>query len=464
MEKWDAIVIGGSFSGLSMGALLAKEGKKVLALEKNNDHTGRLGSPKHNGQILDNGVHGIMTMGGTSEGVFDRLGISLPKLTYWDKVKLPMDGKWIDMQECVEKGDIAKLFAEEILPLSKQDTEQFEDIGALDWLATKTDNKYAQLLFDFLAWGGLVGGMGDSAAGETLFFLKQAATAAASTTHEGGIAFVGCHCHGGIAELNRRLLDKCKELGVEVRTNSPVVDVIIEDGVAKGVEVLKGSRVIPSHFQDTEIIEAPLVVSSVPIWHLFQVVSEDRFPQWYVEWVKYIASRYVNIGTVFYGLKPVDNLPMGDDLTIWYVPKWPRTGARGGMMLFPEYCEDGEHQVGFWFQSNWYDGPSGIDPLTWDHAAKNRRDVKTFFELFEQDIAEIFPGFQEIALWKLRQNSRCQTSAVPANTQRYRPSVKPPGVKGFYITSDTLRDTMPMGTAAAGYCVLKCIDTILANE
>jgi hypothetical protein len=463
-EKWDAIVIGGSFSGMSTGALLAKAGKKVLILEKNSDDTGRMGmdSMDYYGQLLDNGVHGIMTMGDTSEGVFKRLGIPLPKLLYWNDVKILFEGKWVNFKVFVEKGDIANLFRKEILPLSKDDMAKFEDIGSLDWLATKTDNKYTKALFDFAVWGGLVGGMEDSAAGEGLLFLKQCATVAASTVKQGGIAFVGCQCVGGIRELNKCLAAKCKELGVEIRYNSQVVDVVIEDGVAKGVEVLKGKRVIPSHYQDTEFIKAPLVVSSVPIWHLFKVVSEDRFPVWYAEWVKYIASRYVNIGTLYIATK--SPAPWGSDLTIWHVPKWPRTGARGGLICYPSYCPEGQSQGGFWFQSNWYDGPSGIDPETWDHAAKNRRDMKKFWELFEEDVYELFPGVKEACLWKLRQNARCQTSPVPANTQRYRPGVQPPGVKNFYITSDTLRDTMPMGTAAAGFCVLKCVDTILANE
>ncbi|MFC1924808.1 phytoene desaturase family protein, partial [Chloroflexota bacterium] len=410
------------------------------------------------------GAHGFMTVG-SSEVLFERLGIPMPEIEFWDDVYFDIDGKWEKLEEIIELANIPQFYVENVLPLSQEEMEKYADVGFLDWLKTKTDDKRAHTFLDIMSWGMVLGGIETSSATETLIGLKNWATATTSATQlksENDLPRGSGTPKGGFAALNRILEDKCKELGAEIRTNARVVDVVIEDGVAKGVEVLTGDRVMPTQLMDTELIEAPVVVSSVPLWSLFSVVSEDRFPQWYVEWVKYISSHYATLGTLFYGIE--GDMPMGDDHSIWMVRKFPRTGVAGGLLPFPAYCNGtGQHQIAFWFQANWYDGPAGLDSSTWD-SAKNRHAVKEWFDLWEEDCREYFPGFEERCVWKVRQIGRAHVSPLPANTRMYRPGVKPPGAKGFYLSSDTLRDWTPMGLAGAATCAMKCVDTILEEE
>lgn len=64
-EKYDVVIIGSGLGGLVSGVILAKEGKKVCILEKNNQYGGNLQTFVRDKHIFDTGVHYI---GALSEG------------------------------------------------------------------------------------------------------------------------------------------------------------------------------------------------------------------------------------------------------------------------------------------------------------------------------------------------------------------------------------------------------------
>ena len=57
MNNNDIIIIGGGLGGLTTGALLAKEGRKVTVLEKNNIVGGGLQNFTRKGILFDTGMH-----------------------------------------------------------------------------------------------------------------------------------------------------------------------------------------------------------------------------------------------------------------------------------------------------------------------------------------------------------------------------------------------------------------------
>src|SRR5690606_5033579 len=77
-ESFDIIVIGSGLGGLVCATILAKEGRKVLVLEKNKQYGGNLQTFVRNRRIFDTGVH---YLGGLEKGqnlyqYFNYLGIA----------------------------------------------------------------------------------------------------------------------------------------------------------------------------------------------------------------------------------------------------------------------------------------------------------------------------------------------------------------------------------------------------
>ena len=66
-RRFDVIVMGSGLGGLVTGLLLAKAGKKVCILEKNNQYGGNLQTFVRDRQIFDSGVHYIGSLGRQEE-------------------------------------------------------------------------------------------------------------------------------------------------------------------------------------------------------------------------------------------------------------------------------------------------------------------------------------------------------------------------------------------------------------
>ncbi|MEH7385426.1 FAD-dependent oxidoreductase [Bacillus sp. JJ1521] len=77
MFKYDVAVVGGGLAGLTAANVLAREGKKVVVLEKSNRLGGRAMTNDKNGVLMNLGPHGLY-MSGDATTILAELGISLP--------------------------------------------------------------------------------------------------------------------------------------------------------------------------------------------------------------------------------------------------------------------------------------------------------------------------------------------------------------------------------------------------
>ena len=78
--KYDAVVIGAGITGLATGALLAKQGKRVIVLEKGNQPGGRAYTYEDKGFTLNYGPHAVYRpASGLLADVMRRLGAPLPR-------------------------------------------------------------------------------------------------------------------------------------------------------------------------------------------------------------------------------------------------------------------------------------------------------------------------------------------------------------------------------------------------
>ncbi|MCK4327028.1 MAG: NAD(P)/FAD-dependent oxidoreductase [Candidatus Diapherotrites archaeon] len=94
MEKYDAIVVGCGISGLLAGLALAKEGKSVLMLEKEDKVGGACRSYDVDGFVVDTGPHVITGRGnGPTQLLIDKYFDVVPKFIESRKYFLRFDGK-----------------------------------------------------------------------------------------------------------------------------------------------------------------------------------------------------------------------------------------------------------------------------------------------------------------------------------------------------------------------------------
>ncbi len=83
--KSDVVVIGGGLAGLSTGALLAKQGKRVAVIEKGNQPGGRAYAYEEKGFTLNYGPHAMyLPESGELAKVMARLGRPVPRCEYVD--------------------------------------------------------------------------------------------------------------------------------------------------------------------------------------------------------------------------------------------------------------------------------------------------------------------------------------------------------------------------------------------
>jgi len=152
-----------------------------------------------------------------------------------------------------------------------------------------------------------------------------------------------------------------------------------------------------------------------------------------------------------------------EDENKWYwVPKAPRTSKVTSLTCFvpsSQYVKvPGQYQVRFDFQTTY----ETMNLFELD-LAKNRRDLRVFFDDLEEDIREIFPGWEEHCLWKIRYVAPIDIAMSAGLVGRHRPDRKLPGIKNLHLVSDTLRHEKGNWTQASVYESFVCVNSILGN-
>jgi phytoene dehydrogenase-like protein len=329
-----------------------------------------------------------------------------------------------------------------------EEVERLYDVSVKDWYSARSDAKGWELLWTYLAQIGDVGNRTeDLSMGEMINFYREHFQRGLRPNQIGGTL------QGGFAALTEPLKDYVETHGGEIRLDAPVNDIVIEGGTARGVELEVGERLFPSHVRATELIEAPVVICTLPVWDLFRVVSEEEFPVWYRDWIHGLSKRVCHVWTIACAVGE----PLWDVTVFKWHPRLPRTGTYGIFFQHQSYGGGvGQTQVNLCIQGGYGDLPD-LAEFEW---AKTRRAVRRVLEGLMEDGKELIPGLEDAIQWEVRTASVFGLSESPGIAGKHRPPMVPPGIQHLYMVSDTVSEAVGLGCQGIARASLRLMEDL----
>lgn len=428
MAKVDVVVIGAGAAGLSAAALLAKEGRSVCVVEAGPYLGGRGMAVPEEGFKLNLGGHLLEDSGSGITKIFEHVGKELVHGTVSTDVPVWDDDKrrWASIRDryAGDKSELKKVIAA-LAETPYEELDDWDDRPLREWMRQHTNDQGVIDLWEFLAvLECMTDDWYDHSASENLYVRKMHYEEA----HRAGYSFWPGQGWDGLFE---DLRDAVVEHGGEVRMSTPVETVLIEDGTVQGV-MLGGSGILPNEFLEGEVLEAPCVISTLPVWNVLDVVPESELPDWYAAQIRFLAQDHLRIswlGLYLATREPVHAVDPTEIATWLHAPRSRVSGFCFNMSAMdPTTAPAGVNLV----------VAGGIIPGAKAHDVGY---LKRMFELFEQDLAEMYPGLGQ-AYWRRRHlvhNPSFGVIQKPTLVGRFRPHWRAPNVDGLYFASETFR-------------------------
>jgi len=396
-KKYDVIVIGSGLGGISAAALLAHAGYKTLVVEKFERLGGRFSTIEYKGFKLPTGAIGI-EMGGTVEQVFKEVGVPfevtpVPQLFYWIEGKvyeMPGRGGVRALLDILSKtegqrakivGRIAKEVAgEKIMSVFKKGFSEETELGGSmsfrEWLMQYTDDERVLDVFRSVIFAMFCVSDSEMPAKEFFHFVSKGLG--------GGYRIYG-YAKGGNLSVVEALAQAIRAKGGEVWTGVEAKQIVIKDGVAKGV-------VVHSNHSDLEI-EGQAVISDAGPKKTVELAGKNHFDSAYLKDVEGLRSC------------PIVTFAAGADRPFIDVPGM--VNVVGGRSLYqfapvtnvcPGVAPPGKHML-----ITFGGPPSSLNPM----------NARMEVEKHLLDLNEVLPGFDSYAEI-LRSDSRNIDDEWPA--------------------------------------------------
>lgn len=482
MEKYDAVVIGAGVGGLSAAALLAKEGMKVLVVEKEDRVGGRALSLRGeelrergaswyrkllagqycrlaesdppleemaekgllDGYVLDLGYHGVSVAG---EGYFALLRDLIGGYGSRPVVIKPfLTGSWIDgrfyrepplsdstnvdQKIQAELDRLGKGYLDFFGKLLAYTPEELEELDRVSLHQHLVNIGFAEspVLYDyFRCIGTLITTINDPHEISIGDILRYSAQVLAPTILRGGDVFVGGFTEGGVMAWPEAVAGRLRDFGGEILLEAEAERIEVEGDSVRGVRLKRGG--------EEEAVHAERVIFNPPAQELFRFAEEKAFPR---DFVRRVKSLY-GYGSVnpYIGL---NGLPVPEEharrliKTPCVVPRsqgfsWDVYMAWNIQSYIEPTCApEGKHLF------------TAYLPLT-EEESRDRELVMKVVQAVPQFLESVYPGFGDCIEWELYTVCTRLEGVAKSVTQAgsLKPDVVVPGVKGLYLAGDTAR-------------------------
>jgi phytoene dehydrogenase-like protein len=404
----DTIIIGAGYAGMSVAALLAHSGRRVIVLEASGMIGGRaLSYRNEKGYVWEYGAHSHrLAHKGIANEVFKRLGEEIDFLPEAKDAKLIFKGKLWERPEGPAgflKTPMLSFWARLtllalLIKIKKADPVVWYDKTLLDFYKTSFQNSEVEAFLPFLGMTIMCPTPNKVSAGEVIEFLQRALKA--------GIG-VG-EPKGGSAQIFSKLKNHIERNG-EIHLNEKAEKIITENGRAVGVKTDRAT-----YYAQNIIFAArlPLVLS---------LMDNLLLPKATLDYAKNIENSS-GLTIDFITDKPITNIRssiLGVDIPIW---------AR--------------------FQSNADDSftPRGKYISTWGimlpwHFDGDTKTVEQTEKKLKDTISAIFPDFMPMVIEERKTVVPVMNGNVltPAQSKPHRPDVECTAIKGLYFIGDTVK-------------------------
>jgi phytoene dehydrogenase-like protein len=403
---YDVIVIGGGYAGLSVGALLAHQGYRVLLLEKSKSLGGRAGYTEKDGYTVEYGLHANrFASDGAAAAVFRRLDRELEFIAPGEP-ELWREGGFEPLPNSV-----GKIFRSSMLPLAAK-IRAARYLGKL--VIGNPAKKYQLSLEDMTAECKsqetlevlrVISGIGIIApdpryasAGELGAFLKKALRSKVKVGYP----------EGGTRSIIEGLREEIEENG-QIMTGAKVTRLMLKKGLINQVKT------------DTAIYTAAAVISALPAQGITELFGGKDLP---IKFVKKVRELIPTAGiSMDIGLKE----PITDKSGL-LVTSDPLTMGQFTSNIDPGMAPEGKQLLSWYYPL----------PLPWvKNSEKMEREEQRLRDLLE----EMFPDIWQVLDWErtLRMTMVDGFEPRPGQTRVDRPGFTIPSIDNFFLCGDTTR-------------------------
>ena len=404
----DAIIIGAGYAGMSVAALLAHSGRKVIVLEASGMIGGRaLSYRNEKGYVWEYGAHSHrLAQKGIANELFKRLGEEIDFLPEAKDAKLIFKGRLWERPEGPAgflKTPMLSFRARLtllalLIKIKKSDPLAEYDKTLLDFYRTYFHNPEVEAFLPFLGMTVMCPSPNKVSAGEVIDFLQRALKA--------GIG-VG-EPKGGSTQIFSKLKKHIDKNG-EIHLHEKAQKLIIENGRAVGVKT------------DRTTYSAKNIIFAARLPLVLDLMDSALLPKATLDYAK--------------------NIENSSGLTIDFITDRPVTNIRSSILGV---------DIPIWarFQSNADDSftPRGKYISTWGimlpwHFDGNKKIVEQTEKSLKDTISAIFPNFLPMVVEERKTVVPVMNGNVltPAQSKPHRPDVECVTIKGFYFIGDTVQ-------------------------